>query len=163
MGRETTAQSAIYEFPVTIEDEAKPRLGDRLAQALAVADRIARHGGLLVVLIHPDVTDHKLEFERRFVEAIRGRSWFGTMREFGAFWAARDRVAVDVERQGTGLRVVLMAAQQVGGLTLQLPAGYRVASAQPAELAFEQSNGQVVVKDLSGGATLLLERSSNVP
>ena len=163
VGRETTAQSAIYEFPVTIEDEAKPRLGDRLAQALAVADRIARHGGLLVVLIHPDVTDHKLEFERRFVEAIRGRSWFGTVREFGAFWAARDRVAVDVERQGTGLRVVLTAAQQVGGLTLQLPAGYRVASAQPAELAFEQSNGQVVVKDLSGGATLMLERSSNVP
>ena len=163
VGRETTAQSAIYEFPVTIEDEEKPRLDDRLPQALDVANRIARNGGLLVVLIHTNVTDYKLDFEQRFVEAIRSRSWFGTVREFGAFWAARDRVAVDVERQGGSLRVVLTAPQQVQGLTLRLPAGYRVTSAQPAELTFDQRDKQVVVKALSGSATLMLEPSSDAP
>jgi len=160
-GRETTARSAIYEFPVTIEDEAKPRLGDRLPQALALADRLARYGGLLVVLIHTDVTDHKLEFERRLVEALRQRAWFGTLREFGEFWAARDRVTVDVDRQARRVRVELVAPEPVAGLTLPLPAGYRVASVEPRELTFTQKAGLVVIDALSGSATLILEDSGS--
>lgn len=156
-GRETTAQSTIYEFPVTIEDEAKPRLGDRLPQALELADHLASYGGLLVVLIHPDILDHKFEFEKKFVEAQRQRAWFGSIREFGEFWAARDRVAVDVEQQGTQVRVNLNAPQQMAGLTLRLPSGFHVASTEPRDLAFTQTTGQVVVEKLGGAATLILE------
>jgi hypothetical protein len=158
-GRETTAQSAIYEFPVTIEDEAKPRLGDRLPQALALADRLARYGGLLVVLIHTDITDYKLEFERRLVEALRQRAWFGTLREFGEFWAARDRVTVEVTRQARRVRVELAAPERVTGLALLIPAGYRVASVEPRNLSFTQNAGHVVLGALSGNATLILEDS----
>lgn len=160
-GRETTAQSTIYEFPITIEDEAKPRLGDRLPQALELADRLAYYGGLLVVLIHPEVIDHKFEFERRFVEAIRQRAWFGTMREFGEFWAARDRVAVDVEQQGAQVRVSLKVPERVVGLTLRLPSGYHVASVEPRDITFTQNARQVVVEKLSGDATLILESSKS--
>ena len=156
-GRETTAQSAIYEFPVTIEDEAMPRLGDRLPQALEVADRLSRYGGLMMVLIHTDVTDHKLDFERKLVAALRPRAWFGTLREFGDFWAARDKVAVDVERLGKQIRLVLAAPQRVVGLALRVPAGYRVASVEPGGLAFTQTDELVVVAELSGSAMLLLE------
>ena len=84
----------------TIEDEESPLLGDRLLPALALADRLARYGGLFVVLIHAEITDHKLRFEKALVEALRQRAWFGTLREFGEFWAARDKASVDVERQG---------------------------------------------------------------
>lgn len=156
-GRETTAQSAVYEFPVSVEDEAKPPLADRLAQTLALADRLGRYGGLLVVLIHTDVTDQKLEFERRLVEALHRRAWFGTLREFGEFWAARDRVTVDVERRGAQLRIALAAPARVAGLALGLPAGYRVASAEPRELRFTQTGGQIVIDALDGEATLILE------
>ena len=160
-GRETTAQSMIYEFPVTIEDEALPRLGDRIPQALALADHLASYGGLLVVLIHPDILEHKFEFEKKFVEAQRQRAWFGSMREFGEFWAARDRVAVDVEQQGAQVRVTLKAPQQVEGLTLSLPHGCRVASAEPHDLIFTQNAGQVVLEKLSGDATLILDGSGS--
>jgi len=109
------------------------------------------------VLIHTDVTDHKLDFERKLVAALRPRAWFGTLREFGDFWAARDKVAVDVERLGKQIRLVLAAPQRVVGLALRVPAGYRVASVEPGGLAFTQTDELVVVAELSGSAMLLLE------
>jgi hypothetical protein len=121
-GRETMALTPIYEFPVTIEDEASPRLGDRLKPALELADHLAHYGGSVVVLIHPDILDHKLEFEKRFVEALRQRAWFGTLREFGEFWAARDQVSVDVEHQGASVRLTLNAPSRVqGGRARDIP------------------------------------------
>lgn len=84
----------------TIEDEESPLLGDRLLPALALADRLARYGGLFVVLIHAEIKDYKLRFEKALVEELRQRAWFGTPREFAEFWAARDKASVDVERQG---------------------------------------------------------------
>ena len=156
-GRETVAQSAIYEFPVTIEDEATPPLGERLAQTLELADRLSRYGGLLVVLIHTDVTDYKLAFERRLVEALGERAWFGTLREFGEFWAARDRASVDVVRTGSKLLVALAAPSPVAGLSLRLPAGYRVVSVVPHGMNFVQDADRVVIERLSGDAELILE------
>lgn len=158
-GRETAAESRIYEFPVTIEDEEEPRLGDRLQPALDLTDRLAGYGGLCVVLIHPNITGHKLKFEQQFVEALRPRAWFGTMRDFGAFWTARDNVAVDIERQGTKIRVSLTSPGHITGLTLQLPAGYRVTSAEPKELVFTQKGDQAVLGDWTGNAALTLELS----
>jgi hypothetical protein len=155
-GRETTAQSSIFEFPVTIEDEEQPPLAERLPQALALAGQLGRYGGLFVVLIHTETVGPKLEFERRLVEALRQRAWFGTMRQFGDFWAARDQVAVDVARQGAQLLVTLAAPVRVAGLTLRLPKGYRVASVQPRELGFMEDSGRVVLDSLSGDAKLVL-------
>ena len=159
-GRETTSPSSIYEFPVTIEDEELPLLGDRLPQALELADRLARYGGLFVVLIHTEITDHKLRFEKAFVEALRQRAWFGTLREFGEFWVARGKASVDIERQGARVRVSVTAPDTIHGLTLRLPTGYRVATVEPSELAMTQQPGQVVLSNLSGSATLMLERGS---
>jgi hypothetical protein len=156
--RDISAQSSIYEFPVGIEDEEKPRLGDRVPQALALADRLSRYGGLLVVLIHPNITDHKLQFEKQFVEALRQRAWFGTVREFGEFWTARDQVQVDVERQSAQLHVVLAAPKPVSGLTLHLPNGYHVATVEP-QIKFTQSAGQVAFDELSGNVRIILERN----
>jgi len=46
-------------------------MGDRLPQALEVARQVSRYGGLCVVLIHPNILDHKLAFEKGFVEGVR--------------------------------------------------------------------------------------------
>lgn len=115
----------VYEFPVTIEDEAAPKLGDRVSPALALAGKLRRYGGLVVVLIHTDVLDHKLEFEKRFVEGVKGHAWLGDLSQFGGWWAARDAVQVDVSADGSELRVELTKALK--GLTLVLPKAVTVA------------------------------------
>ena len=155
-GRETKASSSIYEFPVTIEDEAKPPLGDRLPQAVTLADRLARYGGLMVVLIHTDITGHKLAFEKGLVAALRDRAWFGTLHDFAEFWRARDQVSVDVMPLGAELRVLVKAPIRVKGLALRLPAGYGVVGVEPPGMALSQPPGWVVLNDLLGDATVTL-------
>lgn len=93
----------VWEFPVTIEDEKSPRLGDRFDAAVRVIDRIARHGGVAVILIHPDVTGHKLQFEERLIDRMKSRMWIGSLGAFGDWWSARDRAEIDFD--GTALRV----------------------------------------------------------
>ena len=64
------AETDVFEFPVTVEDEELPKLGERLSQAVELAHQIGRYGGAFVFLIHPNILDHKLEFEKRFVENL---------------------------------------------------------------------------------------------
>lgn len=155
-GRETSAESAVYEFPVTIEDEKLPPLEGRLPAALKLAGKLSRYGALMMVLIHTNVVEPKLGFERGLVEALRDRAWFGPLEDFGDFWAARDRVELDVTPNGTGLTVSLRAPAPVRGLTLTPPPGYRLASSQPPQLSVREADGRLVISDLSGEATVVL-------
>jgi hypothetical protein len=155
-GREIFAESSIYEFPVSIEDEEKPILGDRVPQALALAEHLSHYGGLFVVLIHPNIVDHKLKFEKQLVEALHQSSWFGTMREFGEFWKARDKVQINTEKQGTKIQVALIALEPVTGLSLRLPTGFHVTSTEPS-IKYSLSNGHITLAELSGTLHLLLE------
>ena len=94
---------------MTIEDEEKPPLGERVQAALDVARELARYGGLMNVLIHPDITGHKLQFERDFITALKPVAWFGTVNDFATWWAARNEVAVDVELSANFAAVTLTA------------------------------------------------------
>ena len=86
----------IYEFPITVEDEKLPKMGDRLPQALTLAKKISRYGGSYVILIHPNILDHKFEFLKAFIPEVRDSAWFGTVTEFGDWWSARDNIELDV-------------------------------------------------------------------
>jgi hypothetical protein len=156
-GREIFSESPIYEFPVSIEDEEKPNLGDRLPQALALAKHLSHYGGLLVVLIHPNITDHKLKFEKQLVAALHPNSWFGTLREFGEFWKARDKVQIDIEKLATQIRVNINAPEPLTGLTLRLPRAYHVVTGAPL-IKYSQINGRIILAELSGTVQLILER-----
>jgi hypothetical protein len=93
--RLTDSEVDIFEFPVTIEDEELPKLGDRLPEALEVARRISRYGGSMVVLIHPNILDHKLAFEKGFVEGVRPYAWFGSMEDsVDGGWRATESKSV---------------------------------------------------------------------
>lgn len=152
--RAGNAEVDVFEFPVTIEDEAAPRLLDRLPQAVALAGQLARYGGTLVVLIHPDITGHKLEFEKRFIAAVADRAWFGSMRTFGDFWAARDAVEVDIG-SADGLPLLqLRSDRPAPGLTLVLPPGHRAEAVTPASGAWRQTGAQLVI-DLPAGETVV--------
>lgn len=121
--RDVTTELPVYEFPVTIEDESLPPLGDRLPQSVALAKKISRDGGVYMVLIHPDILGHKLEFEREFINAVKSFSWFGTLSDYGTWWQARDVVAVDSQWHKDHLIVRLHAPKPLDGLTLHIPSG----------------------------------------
>ena len=151
-------ETAIYEFPVTVEDEAEPPLGQRLQPALKLAKQIAEYGGLYVVLIHPDVLDHKFVFEKELVAALRSRAWFGSLREFGAWWRARDQVEVDVEKTRAIALVHLRAPAMLRGLTLDIPQGWKLREGDGA--AHQLKAGRVMVDKLEGEMVLSFEISS---
>ncbi len=130
-----------------------------LPQALAVADKISRYGGLFLVLIHPDILDHKLEFQKGLVEALKGRAWFGSLREFGNWWTARDQIVWRIERAGTRRSLVLDLPQPISGLALHVPESYRLVKAEPQTVEVQAVNHALVVKQASGRITLEFETS----
>ncbi|MCS6289493.1 MAG: hypothetical protein H8K10_11000 [Nitrospira sp.] len=158
--RLTESEVDIFEFPVTIEDEELPKMGDRLPQALEVARQISRYGGSLVVLIHPNILDHKLAFERGFVEGVRPYAWFGSVREFGHWWAARNLVETDVARDAASLRVTLTMPQSIAGLTIELPEGWILRQADSVHKGVTQRGRVVIFPELKGTHVFRFEQLS---
>ena len=111
----------VFEFPVTIEDEAAPSLVSRYAAASKVIGDIARTHGLAVVLVHPDVARRKLDFERKLVAEWRARAWFASMRQFGDWWRARDQADIDVDASGSGWTLRVNSALPLENLVVRLP------------------------------------------
>lgn len=99
-------------------------MGERIPQALVLAKQIARYGGTVVVLIHPNILGHKLEFEKQFYEAVKDWAWFGSMREFGDWWSARNLSHVDVAGKADRMMVSINAPRRISGMTLEVPVGW---------------------------------------
>jgi hypothetical protein len=152
--RGNTAETPIYEFPITIEDEELPPMGERLPQGIELAHKIARYGGSVVVLIHPDILGHKFDFERGFVAALQPEAWFGTLGELGAWWAAREAVAVDVADIGSDRAVTLTLPQHIAGLGLSVPAGWIYRASEPADLKIAVAESGVLIAEAQGRITL---------
>ncbi len=115
------ALSPVFEFPVTIEDEELPRLGERFDAANALVERVAAHHGVAVVLVHPDVTDHKLAFEERLVDTWRTRAWIGPLEDFGTWWRARDALSIDISRQENSWTMQVEGVSRVAPVAVLLP------------------------------------------
>jgi hypothetical protein len=148
----------VFEFPVTIEDEELPKLGDRVPEAVELARQIGRYGGSFVVLIHSNILDHKLAFEKRFVESVKSFAWFGSVSQFGQWWAARNELAVDVSTEGEQYVLTLQLPKPMTGLTVHVPAGWTL-DERDANLATAEQVGQVVViRDAHGTITLHFAR-----
>ncbi len=154
--RLTDSEVEVFEFPVTIEDEELPKLGDRLPQALELARKVGRYGGSVVVLIHPNILDHKLAFEKGFVEGVRPYAWFGSVREFGQWWAARNQAEVDVVRESTAMRITLTAPSPVAGLTLEMPNGWELARSGSSVRGVEQQGTILTLPEMQGTHTIML-------
>jgi hypothetical protein len=152
--RRSIDETDVFEFPITIEDEIAPLMGSRLPQALEIAEKIQRYGGLYVVLTHPNILGHKLDFTRGLVEKLKPTAWFGTLASFGQWWAARDQVSVDVETRGGIKTVTLKAPELIVGLSIEVPAGWRFVQNQSSEQAPVQSGQQLLLPAFQGNLTL---------
>ncbi len=154
------AEVDVYEFPVTVEDEHLPKLGERLPQAVELAEKIGRHGGIFVVLIHPDVLGHKFEFERAFIDSVREFAWFGSVSDFGRWWSARDKVELDVAVDGLDKIIVhLKIPDAIAGLTLNVPDDTTFLESRPSGLEIRQAGRDVWIKEAVGRIELEFRRS----
>jgi hypothetical protein len=141
----------IFEFPVTIEDE-RGRLGDRLVESISIAERIARYHGLVNVLIHTDILDHKLEFEKAFFAHFRDTAWFSTIRDYGNWWRARDGVSLAIADTADGGKLItLNSTAPIADLTLLLPENWHL---QAGPAGTFQSGNRLSVGNFAVTATV---------
>ena len=159
--RATLTESSIYEFPITVEDEAAPRLDKREPDAERLEEQVARDSGIFAILIHPNVLGYKLDFERRFIKHFKGKVWFATYAQFGDWWRARDAVQLDLSSAGNLQRLHINAPLPIDGLTLALAPDTQVESSIPAGAVRSQSGTHLVLARISGVVTLTLSKRRN--
>lgn len=129
-------------------------MGDRLPQALEVARQVSRYGGLCVVLTHPNILDHKLAFEKGFVEGVRPYAWFGSVSQLGQWWGARNSVQVGVEKVGPAYVVRLEIPQPLPGLTLEVPEGWALDRGRSYTVPIDQAGRFVILQEAVGAMAL---------
>lgn len=143
--RENQAETPVYEFPITIEDERGRPMTGRLPAAQTILQRLAAYGGMCVVLIHPDVFDDKLAFLEALLPAAKKMdAWIGNLRTFGAWWQARDAVEVDVAREGGTIVATVSAPAPFSQLAFDIPAGWTLDAAASGGAAVQQGARVVV-------------------
>lgn len=113
----------IFEIPVTIEDELPPLMDQRIEDAILLTEKIARYGGVVNVLIHTNVMQHKYRFQEAFIKHFKNDAWFGTVSQFGDWWKARTQIEVDYEVNDAGVTINLNAPLNIKGFTLLVPPG----------------------------------------
>ena len=155
--RDNYSQVPIFEFPITVEDELPPKMGDRVNRAIDLAHKIRRYGGIFVVLIHPDIIGHKFEFQTRFVEAMKPYAWFGSLQQFGDWWSARDKINIDVKRTQTKYHVLLSIPERIKGLVLNVPANWRLLKSDSTDILARQEENYIVLDNVQGSIELVFK------
>ena len=155
-GRGFEAESQIFEFPVTIEDEKLPKMGERLDEAIVIADILKKYGGMFIVLNHPDILGHKLEFEKGLVAHVKPFAWIGSLSEFGDWWAARNDVQIDVVSEAAQKTIYLEAKRPIKGLSLTLPKDY-VPLLEDENI--QNINGKLMIKQLEDNLVIELQNA----
>ncbi len=155
-GRGFDAFTPIYEFPITIEDELPPKMIDRLEDAKAVARKIAKIGGLYVVLTHTDEVDSRLDFQKAIIDEVRPYAWMGTLRQFGDWWSARDQVEIDVTSVGDAINISLNAPVPISGLTLKMKSCHDIIATGGLDIRCQ--DGAYLLGELSGRRTITLKQ-----
>lgn len=147
----------VYEIPITIEDELPPEMDQRLDQAISLTHRIASYGGVVNILIHPNILGHKYRFEEKYIKHFAGSAWFGTMREFGHWWHARSSIQIDAQNLGQYVKVTLDCQVPVNGLLLQMPDHMQYISSAPLIQSVKRQEGGYLLNRVEGKTELVFK------
>jgi hypothetical protein len=101
---------------------------------------------------------YKFVFERDLIAALKPNSWFGSLREFGDWWSARNAIELDVEIALGVQTVTLNVPKRISGLTLNLPANMRVTASEPATLNINRVGSSAVIESAEGIVKLRLTK-----
>lgn len=140
--------TSMFEFPVTLEDELPPRLDLRVTQMRDVVAANANNGAPTTILIHPNVTDYKLEAQQHLVATLPAGVVAMGLEPFGEFWRARDAVridAVDYDWMAEKVTVKLTPGLPITGLTLRVGSEIDAVEAPPAARYVRSAEGSGLV------------------
>lgn len=154
--RESTAELNLFEFPVTIEDEEKPRMDQRISSALQLAKKLGTYGGFMNVLIHTDTLAYKFEFEKRFTDSLRNTAWFGTLGQYGEWWRQRNSLTWRVTGNAIGKTVKLTTAVPAINQSIHVPAGWIL---QGKQEGISQNGTTVFIQNLKSTVELQFKTS----
>lgn len=147
----------VFEFPITIEDLAPPRMDQRIDSAIDVAKNISRYGGICVVLIHPDVIDYKLKFEKEFIEGVKPISWLGSMSDFGDFWSARNKISLDITEDSNTKQINMHIPEPIYGITLTLPKDWVFKDVIPKTTNVSQQGTSLIIDYAIGDVQIIFD------
>ena len=117
--REYDSELPAFEFPVTDDDEYPPFNTSRAQSSIALAKKISQYGGCFIGQVHPNA--YGLQVEKEFVKALKDEAWFGTINDFGLWWAARNEVTLDVFYTDARRVVTIYVPKRMEGLSIMLP------------------------------------------
>jgi len=126
----------------------------RIDQSMEIARKIGRRGGIFVLLVHPNILGHKLDFVKALIDRNRESAWFGSLEQYGHWWAARDKVVLDAEPSGNRLVLKLDAPERIAGLTLAVPPHWKLAATTTG--AHQIATG-ILLDEFTGRKELILE------
>jgi hypothetical protein len=146
--------SQLYEFPIALEDEEAPPLGQRLDGARDLIEANAENGAITVALIHPDSTD-KLAAEEALVQRLPKDIAVSDLLSFARFWRARDRLAWQVQSRPDPREVelTLTSPEPLSGLTIEFR---RVVEAIVSGGGRQLDAHRLVLPALAAGSSLTL-------
>jgi hypothetical protein len=148
-----TEPSAIFEFPVTFEDEEKPPLLERIPAMLDVIEANAENGAVSVILIHSNNAQDKLEAERELLSRLPKDILVGNMTDFARFWKARSQLRWVPRPAAGGEQIEISSELPIAGLTLVSPRTIRNASGMPG---IRWTDHEVILPDLAGDTHVLI-------
>jgi hypothetical protein len=104
--------------------------------------------------------ENRRRFEREFAAAVRDQAWFGSVGEFGQWWATRNLVDVDVQTQGSLHTITLGIPGKIERLTLQIPTGWNLKRWDPSMRVVAGKGGHVIIQEAAGKSRIVFESAS---
>lgn len=159
--RAFSAHVPVFEIPITVEDELDAPMYGRMEEGIQVARQIAEIGGVYVALIHTDDVDTRLDFQKEIVDEVRPYAWMGSMKEFGDWWSARDKVSVDVvDLQNSMFQIKLDAPTPIEGLVIELNSKAQVEASSLPMNSFKIEGNNIIIDKLSGNQSITFKTST---
>src|ERR1700756_5718045 len=119
--RENDDELDVFEFPVTIEDEEKPRMDLRLTKSIELSTKLSTYGGLMNVLIHTDTLGYKYTFETQLIDKLKDRAFFSSLKNFGNWWVARNGITFSVEKTKQGYILYVNTKTPISEIGFTIP------------------------------------------
>lgn len=160
--RDGVTETGIYEFPITIEDELQRPMTNRLEDAKQILKKLQRYGGMMVVLMHPNVFEDKMDFLKGLLpHAIASDVWIGSLGQFGDWWAARDQLEVDVREDAGTVLLNVKAPKSGANVVLRLPEGLKLGEKREGEGQAQQRGNRLHLNGIAGLVKFSLVRSAS--
>ena len=144
--RETEEELNTFEFPVTIEDEGKPRLDLRLNKSLELARKISNYGGLMNVLVHTDTLAYKLRYEEQLIDSLKNIAHFSSIKDFGNWWENRNDIQFHVEELKGKKYLKVISPKSITEIGFTIPSSWVLVS---NDNNIEQKENQILIHKLT--------------